>query len=101
MSQVSDPLKTSGNEYKLIFENDRARLMRATFKPGDRAPMHNHPDHIAYMLSGGKIKMTDSTGKTNVMELKTGEADFLPAQSHEAQNIGDTTVDMLVIEFKK
>ncbi len=101
MSQVSDPLKNAGNEYKLVFENDRARVMKATFKPGDKTPMHNHPDHIAYMLSGGKIKMTDSNGKTQVMDLKTGDAFFLSAQSHEAQNIGDTTADMLVVEFKK
>lgn len=101
ISQVSDPLQTASEVYKLMFENDRTRVMKATFKPLDKATMHHHPDHVVYVISGSKIRMTDSDGKTQEMDLKTGDAIFLPAQSHEAQNIGDTVLDLLVVELKK
>jgi hypothetical protein len=47
-----------------------------------------------------KIKLT-SEGKTNTLDLEYDKAIFLNAQSHETENIGDTTLDLLVVELKK
>jgi hypothetical protein len=33
---AQDPLKAAPNMYKLLFENDRVRVMEVTFKPGRR-----------------------------------------------------------------
>jgi quercetin dioxygenase-like cupin family protein len=70
------------------------------FKPNDKAPMHSHPDHVVYVLKGGKLKITTS-GKTDVFDLKVGQAVFFKAQSHEVENTGRTDVDLLVVELKK
>ena len=32
--------------------------MQATFKPGDTAKMHHHPQHMAYVKKGGRIRIT-------------------------------------------
>jgi len=95
-----DPLKVAGNVYKLNMENDRVRVLNLTLKPGEKAAMHHHPDHVVYVLKGGKTKLT-SLGKSDVLDMKTGAAIFLKAQSHEAENIGQTTLDLLVVELKK
>jgi len=87
-------------ENKVIMENDRVRVLGTMFKPNDKAAMHSHPDHVVYVLKGGKLKLT-SSGKTDVLDLKAGQAMFLKAQSHEAENIGKTDVDLLVVELKK
>jgi hypothetical protein len=55
---------------------------------------------LVYVLEGGKMKLT-SMGKTDFLDLKTGDAIFLNAQSHEAENVGQTTLDLLVVELKK
>ena len=81
-------------------ENDRVRLLQGQLKPGDKAAMHHHPDHVVYVLKGGKAKLT-SSGKTDVLDLKTGQATFLKAQSHETENTGKTDLDLLVVELKK
>jgi quercetin dioxygenase-like cupin family protein len=70
------------------------------FKPNDKAPMHSHPDHVVYVLKGGKLKIATS-GKTDVFELKAGQAIFFKAQSHEVENTGKTDVDLIVVELKK
>ena len=62
--------------------------------------MHHHPEHMVYVLKGGKLRLT-SEGKTQDLNLEEGKAMFLSAQDHEATNIGDTTVDLLVVELKK
>jgi quercetin dioxygenase-like cupin family protein len=88
------------NVYKFIMENDRVRVLEASFKPGDKAIMHDHPDHLVYVLSDGKINLK-SSGKTDLLDLKKGQAVFLKAQSHEAENTGKTDLHLLVVELKK
>ena len=95
-----DPLDVAGNVYKLKMENDRVRVFEVTFMPGDKAADHRHPDHVVYVLMGGKMKLT-SMGKTDVLDLADGDAIFLKAQSHEAENIGQSTLELLVVELKK
>ena len=81
-------------------ENDRVRVVDTLFKPDDKAPMHNHPDDVVYVLKGGKLKITTS-GKANMFDLKTGKAIFFKAQSHEVENTGKTDVDLIVVELKE
>ena len=95
-----DPLKVANNVYKFIMENKRVRVLEVDFKPGDKAIMHYHPDHVVYVLKGGKAKLT-SGGKTDTLDLKAGQAIFLEAQNHEVQNIGSTELSLLVVELKK
>jgi len=98
--KTRDPLKVAKNAYKFIMENDSVRVLEVQLKPGDKAVMHYHPDHVVYVLKGGKAKMT-SSGKTDLLDLKTGQAIFLKAQSHEAENTGKTDLNLLVVELKK
>jgi quercetin dioxygenase-like cupin family protein len=93
-------LRVAKNAYKFIIENDRVRVLQVQLKPGDKAAMHSHPDHVVYVLKGGKAKMT-SSGKTDILDMKTGQAIFLKALSHEAENTGNTDLDLLVVELKK
>ena len=95
-----DALVAASNVYKLLNENDKVRVLEVVFKPGDVAKMHHHPDHVVYALKGGKLSF-NSGGKTQEMEIKAGSVMFLDAQDHEVKNIGNTTLDLLVMELKK
>jgi beta-alanine degradation protein BauB len=94
-----DPLIVASNVYTFVDENEQMRVLRVTFQPGDTAIMHHHPQHMAYVLKGGKMKMT-SEGKSQEMNLEQGKAVFLDKQNHEAINIGSTVIDLLVVELK-
>lgn len=100
MLEKMDPLKVANNVYKLVMENDRVRVLEVVFKPNDKAVMHHHPDHVVYVLKGGKMKLT-SEGKTDSLDLKTGQTLFLNEQNHEAQNVGSSELNLLVVELKK
>jgi quercetin dioxygenase-like cupin family protein len=95
-----DALKVAGNTGKLLMENDRVRVLEGTFKPGDIAKLHHHPDHVIYVLKGGKLKVT-SEGKAIEMDLTEGQVGFFKAENHEVENIGKTIVDFIVVELKK
>ncbi|HKM60591.1 MAG TPA: cupin domain-containing protein [Candidatus Bathyarchaeia archaeon] len=95
-----DPMKVASNVYKFINENDRVRVLEVVFKPGDTAKMHHHPEHVVYVLKGGRLKLT-SEGKTQELDLKQGSVVFLKEQDHEATNNSKSDIDLLVVELKK
>ena len=95
-----DPMNAASNVYKFLDENERVRVLEVDFKPGDKANMHHHPEHVVYVLKGGKLKLT-SEGKTQELDLKQGSVVFLKEQNHEATNVGKSEIDLLVVELKK
>ncbi len=95
-----DPLKVASNAYKLIMENDRVRVLEVNIKKGDKATMHHHPDHVVYVLKEGKATLT-SEGKTDTIDLVKGTAFYMKAQNHETKNVGNSDIDLLVVELKK
>lgn len=86
--------------YKVTFENERIRVLEVTFKKGESAPMHSHPDHFAYVLSGGTIELTSADGKTRVVEATEGQTLFVPAEAHSSRNVGKKTLKLVVTELK-
>lgn len=96
----NDPLVVGPNIYKFVFENDHVRVLEVGFKPGDSIKMHSHPDHLVYVISGGKLKITPTEGAAKDFDLKAGQAVFLNAQSHAAENIGKTPIKLVVVELK-
>jgi len=97
---MHDPLTVAKNVYKLVMENERVRVLDLFLRPGDKAVMHYHHDHVVYVLNGGTARLM-SSGKTDVMDMKNGQAIFLNAQSHDAENTGKTDLHLLVVELKK
>lgn len=95
-----DPISVASNVYRFLNENERVRVLEVIFKPGDIASIHHHPEHVVYVLKGGRLRLT-SEGKPQEMDLDAGSVVFLKEQNHEAKNVGNTTIDLLVVELKK
>jgi beta-alanine degradation protein BauB len=97
---ADDAAKVAPHVYKVVFENDRARVLEVTQEPGDRSDMHSHPDYFVYMLSDAKVKFTDPSGETAELELPAGAGMWREAEEHSTENVGDTTVRALFFEPK-
>lgn len=100
IASAQDPLEAAPDMYKKHFENDRIRVIEVTFQPGQKIAVHSHPDHVAYLLSGGKLSVTTNE-KTEEIEVKTGDVVWFDAVTHEASNAGNTEVRILVVELKE
>jgi quercetin dioxygenase-like cupin family protein len=85
----------------LLLENDHVRVYDVWFKPGQKATMHTHPNHVIYVLNDGKMKITSSNGKPQEITLKAGQALWMDATAHIAENTGKTDVHNLIVELKK
>lgn len=98
--QAQDPVKVAPNIYKNIFENDRVRVCEVSIKAGEKIGMHSHPAHLAYALTPAKLQMKDSTGKSQVAEVKQGDVVWFEPVTHEAENLG-ADAKLIVVELKK
>jgi beta-alanine degradation protein BauB len=100
-NSTKDPVKTDGDKYHVVLENERVRVLEYFDKPGDKTNLHNHPDFVLYALSPFKRKLTFADGKTMSRDFKTGDAVWMKAQIHIAENIGQTDTHVLIVELKE
>ena len=101
MSNILDVLEVPNSGYNLIMENEKVRVMEMKLKPGEKSPMHNHPnDHVVYVFNNAKFKLSFPDGNSSEFELKAGQALWIEAGPHETENIGTTNGHNLVTEIK-
>lgn len=98
---AQDPAPIYPDNYKVIIENDRVRVMDFKLRKGAKEDFHAHPAHVVYVLAGFKIMFHFPDGKTALRETKTGDVLFSEAVTHASENIGDTDAHGLLIELKK
>ena len=84
-----DPAETDPDKYKVIFENERVRVLEYEDKPGERTSPHHHPDSVMYTLSSFERRLIHGDRETEV-GLEAGRAAWLDAQDHSGENIGST-----------
>lgn len=97
---TSDPAVSNGDAYRVVFENDRVRVLEYTDEPGHRTTIHHHPDSVMYTLSSFRRRLVSDGGSREV-EMDAGFAGWLPAQDHAGENIGDTATHVLFVELKE
>lgn len=95
-----DPLVVGGDIYKKVFENGAVRVMEVTFAPGAKIAMHSHPDHFAYVLTAGTLRITNEAGKVTEAAVTPGQVLWINAESHAAENLGATELKVVVTELK-
>ncbi len=101
MTDIPDVLEVAKSGYKLLLENKKVRVMEIRLKPGEKSPMHNHPnDHIVYVVKDAKFKLNFPDGKSDKFDLKTGQVLWIEAGPHQTENIGSTDGYCIVIETK-
>jgi beta-alanine degradation protein BauB len=98
---AQDPVKTDGDKYKVILENDKVRVLEYKDKPGEKTSRHHHPDFVLYALSGFTRKLTLGDGKQITKDLKAGDVIWMKDQIHVGENIGKTDTHALIIELKE
>jgi quercetin dioxygenase-like cupin family protein len=98
---AQDPAVVNAKTIQVRFENARVRVMEATLQPGDKENMHSHPASIFYVIQGGQIRNHAADGKTSEAELKTGDVVYRDPVTHWAENIGATTIRIILVELKQ
>jgi quercetin dioxygenase-like cupin family protein len=96
----ADPVSVDPKHYKVELENDKVRVLRATYGPGETSEMHSHPDTLAVFLSDADFKFAFPDGKTEDIRGKKGDVVSIPAMTHLPENVSDEGAEIILIELK-
>src|SRR3954469_19510895 len=97
---LADPTTTDADKYKVIFENERVRVLEYRDEPGQSTQPHSHPDSVMYTLSSFDRKLVGPDGQSRDVFLEAGEVRWLDAQAHSGENIGEMPTHVLFVELK-
>src|SRR5207245_4823793 len=86
-ARAQDPVKVDPKHYKVEFENDEVRVLRIRYGPGEKSPMHSHPDGVQVFLTDVHAKFTYPDGKSEELTGKAGEAKWHPAFAHQPESL--------------
>jgi oxalate decarboxylase/phosphoglucose isomerase-like protein (cupin superfamily) len=97
---AQDAAKVDAGHYKVLIDNPSVRVLKVAVSPGEKSPMHSHPDAMLVALQNSKARFTLPDGKTQDMEIGNETAVYTPAATHSPANVGTTPVDAILVEFK-
>lgn len=99
-SSAQDVAKVNPDTVIVKLDNERVRVLEAELKPGAKENQHSHPSSIIYVLSAGTIRSHSADGKVTEATFKAGDVIYREPLTHWSENIGETTVRMLLVELK-
>ena len=85
--------------YKVLAQNDKTKVVLATWPPGKRDNWHSHPANGAYWLTDCDGRVHTPDGKFVDISRKAGSAVAQAAiPSHSFENRGATECRVIIIE---
>jgi hypothetical protein len=103
-----DALIAAPDHHKLLFENERVRVLFTSIPAGDKVPVHTHRwPSVLYIQSWGEFVRCDENGKV-LLDSRTAEAFKTPSEvlwsqplpPHTLENVGSTSIDIIAVELK-
>ena len=92
-----EPLTVGAKFSKKLGDTLGIKMYEFTVKPGESWALHTHPDHIVYVLQGGKMALfIQAAGRQDTLSFPTGMALISGPLSDSGKNIGNTTIKLLV-----
>ena len=98
---AQDPVKVSPNEYKVVLENDRVRVVRISYAGLEKSVMHQHPPGVGIFLTDAHFKFTYPDGKVEDISAKRGEfLWFADVWEHLPENSTNQSAEVIYVELK-
>jgi len=99
-SSAQDPIKVDPKHYKVELENDQVRVLRITYGPHEKSPMHEHPAGVGVAITDALVKFTLADGKSEERPFKAGQVLWIAAEKHAPENLSDKPLEIVLTEVK-
>ena len=91
-----DPVPLYPENYKILFENNRVRVLDFRLRKGATEKLHSHPANVTVFLTDVKIRFTLPDGETKLREARAGDAAYSEATTHSPVNLGEDAHGIIV-----
>ncbi|MFQ5547297.1 MAG: cytoplasmic protein [Woeseia sp.] len=96
-----DAIEADPEHYTVEFENDRVRVIRIKYGPGEKSVMHTHGPNVAVFLTDNSVRMTLPDGTSAEVNGQAGSTQWADAEEHLPENIGDEPFELVLVELKE
>ena len=93
-----DPVKSSPDNYKLLFENEHVKVLEMDLKAGKTDNEHSHRAETVYFISGGKAKIHLPNGEVMEADIPDGHVMYSEAWTHRVENVGTKDIKAIIVE---
>ncbi len=97
---AEDAVAVDPKHYKVVLQNDRVRVLKVHYGPGEKSVMHAHPANVAVFLTNGQTTFTLPDGTTTKSDVKPGEVRWTDKQEHLPQNTGGKPFEVILVELR-
>jgi len=104
-----DALIAAPNHHRLLFENERVRVLDVLIQPGDFVPVHTHKwPGVTYVQSASDFIRRDGEGKV-IFDSRAAGVPLIapvvqclpPLPPHSVENIGAADIHLVSVELKE
>ena len=98
---ADDPVKVDPRHYKVEFENERVRVLRVKYAPGEKSVMHSHPESVTVFLTDASAKFTFPDGRAEDIKANAGTVQHMDAFVHLPESVSSTPFEVILVELKR
>jgi quercetin dioxygenase-like cupin family protein len=99
--QADDPVSVDPRHYTVEFENDRVRVLRIKYGPGEKSAMHSHPESISIFMTDTSAKFTYPDGRSENVSASAGTVMHMDAFTHEPESLSNSPFEVIQVELKR
>jgi quercetin dioxygenase-like cupin family protein len=97
-----DPVRAAPDHYRVEFENQQVRVLRAHYGPREAGPVHEHIlNRVTVYLTDANVKVTTPDGKVQVMRAAAGDVRMGGPATHREENLNLLPFEVLAVEIKR
>src|SRR5260370_17772801 len=98
---AQDVVQLAPNQVKVVFENDRVRVLHFTEPGHSKLPMHSHPAYVTVGFTNDHSKYTFPDGKTSDERTKADDVTYSKGLTHAYETLSGTVSESIMVELKK
>jgi hypothetical protein len=100
MSGKQDGTAADAGIAKVEFENEQIRVVRVSYAPHQKSPMHSHPGRFVVTLTKNNSRSSSPDGTTKTTQRAAHEYYWGDAVTHQIENLSDEPMQNIEIELK-
>ena len=97
---AQDPVTVNPSIAKVVFENDRVRVLRIHYGPHQKLALHEHPAKVAVCLNQFHNHRLAPDGTASEGTCPAGTVSWREPEKHAVENLDDAPADTLEVELK-
>ena len=100
-TMAEDGVAADPEHYTVEFENDKVRIIRIKYGPGEKSVMHTHGPNAAIFLTTSAIRFTLPDGTSVDATVEAGTTQWSDSEEHLPENVSDGTLEVILVELKE